>query len=67
VRRHSGGGLTGRPISISLSGGAPFAGVGFEGPGVRGVARIVGVDFTSVWGDVVGDSRGRREVLIFCM
>jgi hypothetical protein len=67
VRRNSGGGLTGLPISISFSGGAPFAGVEFEGPGVRGVARMVGVDFTSVRGDVVGDSRGRRGELIFCM
>jgi hypothetical protein len=64
--KNSGGGVTGLPISISFSAeDVPFASAGFNGPGVRGVARIVGVDFTSVWGDVVGDSRGRSGVVIF--
>lgn len=56
--KKSGGGVTGLPISVSLSADAPFVGAVFEGPGVRGVTMTVGVDFTSVMGDVVGDSRG---------
>lgn len=60
--KNSGGGVTGLALSISLSAGAaPFVGAEVEGPGVRGVAMTVGVDLTSVMGDVVGDSRSWFE------
>lgn len=47
--KNSGGGVTGRPTSTSLSEEeAPFVAADCEGPGVRGVAMTVGIDLMSV-------------------